>query len=118
MRTTLFLGLLLALPAFAQQPPIDDPTRPPPGLGADGSAAGAVSHGLTSVFLPKKGQAMAVIDGQLVPLGGTARGAKVVAIAESGVVLAGPEGRERLFLTPDVEKKVNVNKAAVRRHKE
>lgn len=115
MKKTLLLGLLLASPAFAQ--PIDDPTRPPPGLGADG-AAGAGSQGLTSVFLPKQGRAMAVIDGQLVPLGGTVRGAKLISISEGGVVLAGPEGRERLFLTPDVEKKVNVNKAAVRRHKE
>lgn len=116
MRKLVLLALLTALPAVAQ--PIDDPTRPPAGIAGDGSAAAAGGLGLTSVLLPKKGRAAAVIDGQLVELGGTVRGARVVAITEGSVVLAGPEGRERLYLTPDVEKKINVNKAAPRRHKE
>ena len=115
MRTLFLLGVLLALPAVAQ--PIDDPTRPPAGIGPDGTAA-AGGLGLTSVYLPKAGRAAAVIDGQLVSLGGTVRGAKLIAVSEDSVVLAGPEGRERLYLTPDVDKKMHENKAAARCHKE
>lgn len=115
MKTALLLCLLVALPVAAQT--IDDPTRPPVGFAADGMT-GSGSMGLTSVILPKKGRAAAVIDGQLVELGATVRGAKLVAISEGRVILDGPDGRERLYLTPDVDKKVNVNKAAVRRNKE
>lgn len=98
---------------------LDDPTRPPAGVvGADGSVAAAGSIGLTSVFLPKKGRAAAVIDGQLVEVGGIVREARLVRLSETEAVLEGPEGIERLYLTPDVEKKMNVTRAASRRKRE
>lgn len=95
-----------------------DPTRPPAAVGAEGSVAAAGSMGLTSVFLPKKGRAAAVIDGQLVEIGGLVRDARLVKVSETSAVLEGESGIERLFLTPDVEKKLNVTKAAARRKKE
>lgn len=105
--------------AFAAEQPLDDPTRPPAGsVAADGSFTASGGHGLSSVFLPKKGRPLAVIDGQLIELGGQVRGARLTRVSESSVVLEGPAGIERLYLTPDVEKKVNVNKAAVRRNKD
>ncbi|HEX5802037.1 MAG TPA: hypothetical protein VFY24_03360 [Azospira sp.] len=118
-RWPLLALLLLGAPVGAADTPLDDPTQPPAGVvGADGSFAASAGFGLTSVFLPKKGRPFAVIDGQLVPLGGSVRGARLTRIAETGVVLEGPGGIERLYLTPDVEKKTTVNRAAVRRNKE
>ncbi len=74
------------------------------------------NSGLTSVMVPKKGKPMAVIGGQLVPLGGMVGEARLVRLSETEAVLEGPEGTERLYLTPDVEKKMNVTRAA-KRHK-
>ena len=104
----------------ADMPPlVDDPTRPPDALvGADGSVAVQGVQGLTSVMLPRKGRAAAVIDGQVVPLGGTIRDARLVKVSEGSVVLEGANGIEQLFLTPAVEKKTNVTRAAARRQKE
>lgn len=115
------LWLILLIPcgwAADPSPLSDDPTRPPAGIAdAEGSSA-AVSSGLTTVMLPRKGKPAAVIDGQLVPLGGTVRGARLVKVSENFVVLEGEQGRELLYLTPDIEKKVIMRKTAPRRQKE
>jgi MSHA biogenesis protein MshK len=70
------------------------------------------------VLTPKKGKPTAVIGGQVVPLGGFVGEARLVRLSETEAVLEGPEGIERLYLTPDVEKKMNVTKGASRRKKE
>ena len=117
----LSLAMLLATSAGAVDvsPALDDPTRPPAGIvGPDGSAAASGSIGLTSVMLPKKGKAAAVIDGQVVELGGRVREARLVRVTETSAVLEGPDGIERLYLTPEVEKKMIVTKGAVKRQKD
>lgn len=87
-----------------------DPTRPPASVGADGVAYEGAANRLSSVVLPRQGKAAAVIDGQLVMLGGMVGDARLTRISETGVVLEGPEGIERLYLTPDVEKRVKAMK--------
>ena len=87
-----------------------DPTRPPASVGADGVAYESAANRLSSVVLPRQGKAAAVIDGQLVMLGGMVGEARLTRISETGVVLEGPEGIERLYLTPDVEKRVKATK--------
>ena len=117
----LSLAMLLATSAGAVDvsPALDDPTRPPAGIvGPDGSATASGSIGLTSVMLPKKGKAAAVIDGQVVELGGRVREARLVRVTETSAVLEGPDGIERLYLTPEVEKKMIVTKGAVKRQKD
>lgn len=111
--------LVISVGWAADAPPLPgDPTRPPEGIvGADGSVATAVS-GLSSVMLPKKGRPSAIIDGQLVQLGGTVRNATLVRVTENSAVLEGGDGRERLYLTPDAEKKMNTTRAALRRQRE
>lgn len=84
-----------------------DPTRPPsailqPSLAAE-SAEGPV---LQSVLLPKKGRPVAMIGGQQVRLGETYGDSRLVHLSEREAVLLGPSGRERLLLTPGVEKTV------------
>jgi MSHA biogenesis protein MshK len=120
--SVLLLGLTLALPALADDPvaPLADPTQPPSAIvGLDGTVSMELANsGLTSVMVPKKGKPMAVIGGQLVPLGGMVGEARLVRLSETEAVLEGPEGIERLYLTPDVEKKMNVTRAASRRKRE
>lgn len=117
----LSLAMLLTTSAGAVDvsPAFDDPTRPPAGVvGPDGSAGASGSIGLTSVMLPKKGKAAAVIDGQVVEIGGKVRDARLVRVSETSAVLEGPDGIERLYLTPDVEKKMIVTKGAAKRQKD
>lgn len=108
--------LVFANALAAGEPPLlADPTQPPAGVGG---GFGATAGRLSSIVLPKKGKASAVIDGQLTIVGGMVGEARLVRLSESEAVLEGPEGVERLFLTPDVDKKMNVTKAAARRKKE
>lgn len=96
-----------------------DPTRPPAAALMMGAGMGeAQGSRLSSIVLPKQGRATAVIDGQVVRLGERVGGARLLRLTESEAVLEGPEGVERLYLTPDVDKKMNATKAASRRKKE
>ena len=49
-----------------------------------------------SIVLPRQGKAAAVIDGQLVTLGGMVGDARLTRISETGIVLEGPGDREAL----------------------
>lgn len=95
-----------------------DPTQPPAGLGSGANAVEEAASRLTSVILPKKGRPAAVIDGQVVALGAMVGEMRLVRVSESEAVLEGPEGTERLYLTPGVEKKMNVTRPVGRRTKE
>lgn len=112
---SLLAACLAAAPAMAAALLPGDPTQPPAGFSGGGAGVDAVA-GLTSIVLPRGGRPVAVIDGERVGLGDTVRGARLTRIFENGVVLEGPGGVERLFLTPDVEKtmKPNETKAAAR----
>lgn len=111
----LFPLLLVALAGGVAAAPLADPTQPPAAHMGDGADPG---RRLTSILLPKQGRPAAVIDGRVVPLGGTVGDARLTRVTEGEVVLDGPDGRERLYLTPDVSKKTTANQAAVRRNKE
>lgn len=113
-------GALLLLVAMiglarAAEPALQDPTRPPVSTGYAGEG-GDLGGRLSSVILPRNGRPSAVIGGQVVLLGGFVGEARLVRVSENEVVLEGPDGIERLYLTPDVEKKVI--KAAARQKKE
>ncbi len=86
-----------------------DPTRPPAALlapASDAPAAEAAASGLQSVILRRQGKPAALINGEVVELGGKVGEARLVKIAEDAVVLRGPQGEETLRLTPAAEKKV------------
>ena len=103
LASVLLIGLALALPSAAQVP-MADPTRPPPGVERGEPQPDAAGSLLQSVLIPKKGRPVAVIGGQTVPLGGKYGDSTLTAINEREVVLEGPDGVERLRLTPAVEK--------------
>ena len=94
---------VLALP-LAARAQLADPTRPPVGVRAAGGESGEPTGPvLQSVLIPKNGRPLAVIDGQQVRLGERYGESRLVKLSEREAVLDGPNGSERLRLTPDVE---------------
>lgn len=94
-------------PLGASAQVLPDPTRPP--AGADGApAAEVVPAGprLQSVLHRQGMKPAAVIDGVFVELGGRVGDARLVRVREDAVDLQGPGGRQILFLTPNIAKKV------------
>lgn len=86
-----------------------DPTQPPAGFTGEAAGVEMVDTGprLQSVVLPRQGKPTAVISGQTVRLGERYGDSRLVQVSEHEVVLDGPQGRQRLSLTPEVSK-VNV----------
>lgn len=87
---------------------LTDPTRPPLQAApqADATAdAPLAGSGLQSIILRKTGRPAALINGEVVELGGKVGEARLVKVDEDSVVLLGPEGRETLRLIPAAEKK-------------
>lgn len=106
------IALLMTGPVMAQ---LADPTRPPPDLSTSvdpSTAASATASGLQSIIIRKTGQRAALINGEVVELGGKVGDAKLVKIAEDRVVLKGPEGEQTLRLMPAAEKKATADGAA------
>jgi MSHA biogenesis protein MshK len=103
-RTLAAVAMIVAGSAQAQSG-LADPTRPPNAAaapqGGDEQAAGGKQ--LQSVLL-SGGRKLAVIDGNVVPLGGTFGDARVVRITETEVVLKTGEETETLKLYPGVDK--------------
>lgn len=103
------LGMTVAatMPALAQTPA--DPTRPPAGFWATGTASPTVTvqpanAGLQTIVRRADGKLAAIINGRLVELGGRIGDARLVKVGESSVVLQSPAGKETLHLTPGIEK--------------
>lgn len=89
---------------------MQDPTRPPAAY-LSGAATGPVAVSvaplsrLTSVMLPKRGgRASAVIDGQILRVGDKLGEDQLRSVTESTAILEGPQGRETLYLIPDINK--------------
>lgn len=101
----LLLSLLLVTGAVAADA-LPDPTRPPPSYAAAPQDGEVIDAGprLQSVMLPKGGKATALISGQLVRLGDKVGDGRLVRLTEGEAVIVGPQGVQRLRLTPDVEK--------------
>lgn len=110
------LALLLAMAAPAWADNLPDPTRPPAGYGADPATGEVVDNvpRLQSVLIPAKGRPTAVIGGQTVRLGEKVGDGRLTRLTEDEAVIVGPQGVQRLRLTPDVEK-VNVRDKITRK---
>ncbi|WP_263769700.1 hypothetical protein [Propionivibrio soli] len=109
MARHLILGCMaaavFALPnVWAQTGSMADPTRPPASVAETVESGESGAPVLQSVMIPKKGRAAAIINGQHVRLGDKFGESRLVKVSEQGVVLEGPDGAERLLLTPGVEK--------------
>jgi|GEM_PF-2654820 len=112
---------LFVVSAMARAQTLTDPTRPPAQLlraddGADGNAA-ALASGLQSVKIAK-GRKSAMINGEVVKLGGKVGESVLVAIGDSEVKLRQPDGTfEILKMYPEIDIKRVVSKKAQRAHR-
>ena len=102
----LLLALTTLLPSVmsgaAHAQSLRDPTRPP---GSAEFAPGESDGGLQSIVRREGRKPVALINGELVPLGGQVGNARLVAVNEDSVVLLDASGhRETLTLTPGVSK--------------
>jgi MSHA biogenesis protein MshK len=93
----------LAMPEARAQA-LADPTRPPTASAEQEGEAAPAGKQLQSVLF-SGGRKVAVIDGTMVPLGGTYGDARVVRITETEVMLKQGEETETLKLYPGVEKR-------------
>lgn len=101
------IALLLLCIGCTVQAQSADPTRPAidTGIAGPGMAAASATTGLQSIIQRQNGKPAALINGQVVELGGKLGDARLVKIGDDFVVLRGVMGNEILRLTPDVEKK-------------
>ena len=97
------LCVLNASTATAQA--LRDPTRPPPAESARGAAGRIEQSGwvLQSVLISPE-RRYAIINGEVVALGGSIAGAELVAVAEERVTLRTREGLRIVRLFPDVSR--------------
>ena len=97
------LCVLNASTATAQA--LRDPTRPPPAESARGAAGRIEQSGwvLQSVLISPE-RRYAIINGEVVKLGGSIAGAELVAVAEERVTLRTREGLRIVHLFPDVSR--------------
>jgi hypothetical protein len=100
-----------------------DPTRPAPewlaaqpvAPGAEAASDGAASALQVIVIGPAR--RFAIIDGQMVQYGRTYNGAKLVGMRPDSVVLQKDGSKEKLSMSPAVEKKVRVSKPVASKFK-
>jgi MSHA biogenesis protein MshK len=113
VKTLPFIVLLTMLPVQGVLA-AGDPTRPPAAWlnQADLAPGNSGALRLQSVLMPQRGRPVAIIGGQTVVLGGRIGDARLVRLSEREAVLDGPEGVTRLYLTPDVTKRMIVAPAA------
>ena len=109
---TWLLCWFIALPAAAEL--TVDPTRPPPGFLSEAARAAAEADGvdsslpvLQSIIRPHGARPAALIDGQVVTLGGQVGDRVLIRIGESEVVLRGESGPETLRLSPGVDRQMH-----------
>ena len=101
--SVLIAGVCMAVASTVYAQTLRDPTRPAMVANSKGVAARAEQSGwiLQSVLISPE-RRYAIINGEVVPLGGEVAGAELVAIAPERVTLRTPEGLRVLHLFPDV----------------
>ncbi len=101
--TSILLALAcMAVASTAVAQALRDPTRPPTaGAKAAAGKAGQSGWTLQSVLISPQ-RRYAIINNEVVPVGGSIAGAELIAIAEERVTLRTREGLRILHLFPDV----------------
>ena len=103
-RILVYLACVVTASTAAAQA-LRDPTRPPPAAGAR-AVPGRIEHPawvLQSVLISPE-RRYAIINDEVVALGGSIAGAELVAVAEERVTLRTQEGLRILRLYPDVRR--------------
>lgn len=110
IRSSIMAVLALGLASAASAEVLTDPTRPP--VGMSGNASGAPWETKTetpdapllqSVILHNGAEPRALVNGEWLRQGQTFGDLKILKIMADRVVIRGPQGRQTLKMTPDVE---------------
>lgn len=110
IRSSVMAVLALGLASAASAEVLTDPTRPP--VGMSGKASGAPWETKTetpdapllqSVILHNGAEPRALVNGEWLRQGQTFGDLKILKIMADRVVIRGPQGRQTLKMTPDVE---------------
>ena len=94
-------GLLAHFDAHAQ--PMNDPMQPP-GMGVSSSNSSPARSGLQAVITSPQ-RSLALIDGEVVPLGSSVKNSTLTSVSESLVVLRKNGERDVLLMHPDIDKR-------------
>jgi hypothetical protein len=118
MKIKLLMPLLLSLGAGVSLAG-GDPTQPPsifvePTSGSASGEGGSPVR-LQSVIIRPGKKSVALIDGTTYQLGEKLGEMRIIKITERSVTLRGVQGKEELFLTPDVEVTPVKRKSAINR---
>ena len=92
--------IAIASTTFAQA--LRDPTRPPAGSAKSAAGKAGQSGWILQSVLISPGRRYAIINGEVVAIGGSIAGAELVAIAAERVTLRTQEGLRVIQLLPDV----------------
>ncbi|MDD4929463.1 MAG: hypothetical protein PHP85_09325 [Gallionella sp.] len=97
-------SLLFTVCSWAEE--LVDPTLPPASVSVPAAVSGVANPpaGLQSILISRQRRA-AIIDGELVALGGKHGDATLIEVNEESVVLRNGQGRQVLSLFPDVIKR-------------
>lgn len=110
IRSSVMTVLAFGLASTVSAETLSDPTRPP--VGMSGKASGAPWEAKTetpdapllqSVILYKGTEPRALVNGEWLRQGQTFGDLKILKIMADRVVIRGPQGRQTLKMTPDVE---------------
>ena len=106
------IGLCVSLAlicAFAQSQAraqgLQDPMRPPGAAPGGAGARGAVPASGLQAIITSPGRKLAVIDGAVVPLGGTVREGTLAGVSDSVAVLNKKGERDVLLMHPNIDKR-------------
>lgn len=102
-------SLLVALPCalapgYACAQPMQDPMRPSDAPAGSAAAAASSAPALQAV-ITSPARKLAVIDGNIVPLGAAVRGSTLAGVNDSLAVLQKNGARDVLLMHPDIDKK-------------
>ena len=102
-RTSILLAVVcMAAASTAVAQALRDPTRPPAASAKRMAGKTEQSGWILQSVLISPERRYAIINGEVVPVGGSVAGAELVAIAEERVTLRTPEGLRVVHLFPDV----------------
>jgi MSHA biogenesis protein MshK len=104
MREVIFLSLAMLFGSACAQP-MNDPMRPPSATGQEAAgASGPAAAGLQAVIISPE-RKVAIIDGEVVPLGAQTRHGTLSGLSDSSAVVNKKSERDVLLMHPHIEKR-------------
>lgn len=102
MREVIFLSLAMVFGCAVAQP-MNDPMRPP-NVGTDSAPDAPSASGLQGVIVSPE-RKLAIVDGEVVPLGAPTRHGTLSGLSDSSAVVRRNSERDVLLMHPSVDKR-------------